>query len=127
MTRVGTWLRYVAVGVAVLAPVTVQAQDWWQGIWAFDPEWCAAADQIGSVTPAPIAITVTEVLGYENSCAITHATALDGVAAAHLQLRCQSEGDTYDEERLVMRTDETGLAIWIWFGSSDPVLFQRCE
>lgn len=112
--------------LAWLVPTPGWTQGWWQGIWAFDPEWCAEADQIGSVTPAPIKITATDVLGYENSCSIVKTTNMDGAAALHLQLRCQSEGDTYDEERVLMRTDETGLAIWIWFGSSDPVLFQRC-
>ena len=120
-------LQHLTAVLALLAPGTGHAQDWWQGIWAFDPEWCAVADRIGSVTPAPIAITETEWLGYENRCLIAQTTALDGAAAVHLQLRCQSEGNTYDEERLLMRTDETGLAIWIWFGSSDPVLFLRCE
>lgn len=123
----GGRMGMVVAGLAALTPVAAQAQNWWQGVWAFDPAWCAAADQIGAVTPAPIAITATEVLGYENSCSITKTKPMDGAAAAHLQLRCQSEGDTYDEERVLMRTDETGLAIWIWFGSSDPVLFQRCE
>jgi hypothetical protein len=117
----------LALVFALMLPQAGQAQDWWQGNWAFDPTWCAQADKIGSVTPAPIAITQDEVVGYENTCSITRATSMDGVGAMHLQLRCQSEGDTYDEERLLMRTDETGLAIWIWFGSSDPVLFQRCE
>jgi hypothetical protein len=113
--------------LALMAPQASLAQDWWQGNWTADPAWCAQAHNIGSVTPAPIGITQSQVIGYENSCAITRATPMDGIAAMHLQLRCQSEGNTYDEERLLMRTDETGLAIWIWFGSSDPVLFQRCE
>ena len=116
----------LALVVALLVPQAALAQDWWQGNWAFDPDWCAQTDNIGSVTPAPISITVDAVSGYENSCSITNATAMDGVGAVHLRLSCQSEGDAFDEERLLMRTDETGLAIWIWFGGSDPVLFQRC-
>ena len=112
---------------ALLLPGAAQAEEWWQGIWAFDPEWCAEADKIGSVTPAPIAITGAEILGYENSCEITGTKAIRGAGAVHLRLSCQSEGSTYDEDRVVMRTDETGLAVWIWFGSGDPVLFQRCE
>lgn len=120
-------MRWVLACLALLSPQASLAQDWWQGNWAFDLAWCTQVDNIGAVTPAPIAISPHDVVGYENSCAITRATAMDGVGAMHLQLSCQSEGNTYDEERLLMRTDETGLAIWIWFGSSDPVLFQRCE
>ena len=109
------------------AQAQTQAQEWWQGIWAADPQWCAVADRIGSLTPAPIAITPGAIIGYENTCAITGVQVLHGAGAVHLRLRCQSEGDTYEEDRVAMRTDETGLAIWIWFGTGDPVLFQRCK
>ena len=113
--------------VAGLSPAALSAEDWWQGNWAFDPEWCAEVDNIGSVTPAPIAITGTEMLGYENSCQIVYAQELYGVGAVHLKLECESEGSTFEEERVLLRTDETGLAVWIWFGAGDPILFQRCE
>ena len=120
-------MRWVLIILALMVPFAVQAQQWWQGNWTFDPEWCAQVDKIGSVTPAPIAITQDEIIGYENTCSITRAKPMEGIAAVHLHLSCQSEGDTFEEERLLMRTDESGLAIWIWFGSSDPMLFQRCE
>ncbi len=104
-----------------------QAEEWWQGAWAYDPAWCDQVENIGSVTPAPIAITKTRVLGYENSCMITETQELYGASAVHLRLSCQSEGDFHDEERLLMNTDETALSVWIWFGSGDPELFQRCQ
>ena len=120
-------LMILAALAALAAPTNLTAEEWWQGNWAFDPEWCAEADNIGSVTPAPIAITETEMLGYEMSCGITFAQELYSVGATHLKLECESEGSTFEEERVVMRTDETGLAVWIWFGTGDPILFQRCE
>ncbi len=104
-----------------------QAQNWWEGIWSAKPEWCAAANHIGDVTPAPIEITRSGVRGYESRCSIAAARSMDRAVAVHLQLKCHAEGNVYDEDRLMMRTDETGLAVWIWFGSGDPVLFQRCE
>jgi len=118
-------LAFAVLGASL--PTAGQAQAWWQGTWAAEAEWCVAADRIGSVTPAPIAITDSEVLGYENSCGIKSAQEMDGAGAVHLRLECQSEGSVFDEDRVLMRTDETGLAIWIWFGAGEPILFQRCE
>ena len=112
---------------ALAVPGAASAELWWQGIWAAEAEWCAAAGQIGAVTPAPIAITDSDVLGYENTCDIRDVQEMDSAGAVHLRLSCQSEGSTFDEDRLVMRTDETGLAIWVWFGAGEPILFQRCE
>jgi len=117
----------MTLAALLTVPQAAQAQDWWQGNWAAEAEWCAASDRIGSVTPAPIAITRDEVLGYENSCDISAVHDMDSVGAVHLVLSCQSEGDRFDEERVLMRTDESGLAAWIWFGSGDPILFQRCD
>lgn len=119
--------RLTVAGLILIVPTIAFGQDWWQGIWTAETEWCAVADQVGSVTPAPIAITATEVLGYENSCGITGAVPLDGAGAVHLRLECQSEGSTYEEDRVIMRTDDTAQSVWIWFGSDDPVLFQRCN
>lgn len=86
-------------------------------------------NQIGRVTPAPIAITPTEVLGYENSCAIRRAQPLRGMAAVRLELKCRSEGNTYEESRLIMRGGDgrdLGKEIWIWFGEGEPTRFFRC-
>lgn len=116
-----------ATGLALclgLLPGAVLAADWWVGNWAFDPQWCAVADRIGSVTPAPIAITATEIRGYENSCQISSARPMDGVGAVHLTLQCQSEGSTYEEERLILRQSDT--QIWIWWGGDAPSQFQKC-
>ncbi len=55
--------------------------DPWHGIWSTDPDWCVNADRIGSVTPAPIALSATEMLGYENSCAINGASVHQGLNA----------------------------------------------
>ncbi len=120
-------MKRLAVLAMVLLPGVAMAEDWWQGAWAFDPEWCAEADNVGSVTPAPIKITETEVLGYENTCDITDVQKMDHAQAVYLRLSCQSEGSRFDEDRVLMRTDETGLTIWRWFGSGDPELFHYCQ
>lgn len=106
-----------------LLPGTARAQDWWQGIWAWDAEWCAAAEQIGSVTPAPIAITATEVLGYENTCRITGSRQISE-SVVHMSLSCAAEGSLFPEDRLIMRGEN---AIWIWFGANEPIEFKTCN
>ncbi|MDF1669650.1 MAG: hypothetical protein P1U83_08550 [Roseovarius sp.] len=112
----------LALAAALLLPSAAIAEGW-HGIWSADPAWCANAAQIGSVTPAPIALNAQEMLGYENSCDITEAQELPGLNAWVLTLSCQSEGDTYDEKQLVM-TD--GDVLWMWWGIDDPVRFARC-
>lgn len=105
-------------------PAVAGAGEWWQGKWAWDKSWCAREGQIGRATPAPIAITPTEVLGYENSCIILRAHPLRGMAAVRLRLECRSEGEIYDESRLIMRDGRE--AIWIWFGEGEPMKFHLC-
>ncbi|MCF6234159.1 MAG: hypothetical protein L3J36_13835 [Rhodobacteraceae bacterium] len=120
-------MKRLAVLALVMLPGNALAEDWWQGVWASDPEWCAEAETVGTVTPAPIVITATEVLGYESSCDITEVQRMDHAQAVYLRLSCQSEGSRFDEDRLLMRADESGLVVWIWFGSGDPDLFQYCQ
>ena len=40
----------------------------WEGVWAFEKDWCQYADQIGEHDPAPIRITRNEFVGLENWC-----------------------------------------------------------
>ncbi len=110
--------------ILALLPGVVQAGEWWQGVWAFDPAWCAQADKVGSVTPAPIKITETEILGYENSCTIAKSREAGDLNAVFMALICTGEGETYDDARLIMRGESS---IWMWFGADAPVQFHRCE
>lgn len=115
--------------VLACLPAVAGAAEWWQGKWAWDKAWCERAHQIGQVTSAPIAITPTEVLGYENSCAIRNVKHLGGMAAVRLMLRCLSEGEVYEESRLIMRAGEgrsLGKEIWIWSGQGEPLRFHLC-
>ncbi|WP_137701561.1 hypothetical protein [Marimonas lutisalis] len=117
-------MRAATLAALVLCPGLAGAQEaWWQGVWAAESGWCAVAERIGSVTPAPIAITPAEVLGYENSCRITRVDEHAMVGAVSLMLECQSEGSVFDEARLIMNAGE---AIWIWFGADEPIRFHRC-
>lgn len=101
------------------------AQNWWVGIWTGDPDWCSAAGQIGEVSPAPIEISETAIRGYEYGCDISKAREVGKVNAALLRLNCSGEGETYKEQRLILKQDEN--AIWIWWGDGEPILFTRCK
>lgn len=106
-------------------PGAANAQSWWEGTWAHDPAWCANAGDIGRATPAPIAITAREIVGYENRCVINSAREMAGIGAVHLQLLCESEGAKSAEERIILRAGPR--EIHMWFGAGDPVKFTRCE
>ena len=110
--------------ILALLPGAAMAGDWWQGVWAFDMDWCATADKIGSVTPAPIAITETQIIGYENTCTIAKTREAGDLNAVFMALLCEGEGETYEEQRLILRGDDS---IWIWFGSDEPLQFHKCE
>ena len=109
-------------GVALVFCAGTTMAEPWQGIWTADPAWCANADRIGSVTPAPIALTETEFLGYENSCDLTGVEKVTENGWV-LEMTCMSEGDTYDERRIVM---VAGDDMFMWFGREKPVHFTRC-
>lgn len=115
-----------ALGSVVLAsPAAVSASQWWVGDWADDPLWCTHVDGIGSVTPAPISISDSALIGYENSRQNVAAAALNDVGAVHLSLQCDSEGASFEQERLLLRHSDT--QIWIWWVGGAPELFQKGE
>jgi len=107
-----------------MLPANAWAGEWWQGVWAWDKDWCSSAGQIGSVSLAPIAITDTEIQGYENTCQITGTQEVADLNAVALTLACWGEGESYDDARLIMRGED---AIWMWFGSDEPVQFHACN
>jgi len=112
----------IRVAVIALMPCMAQASEPWQGAWAFDPAWCEAADKIGSVSPAPIRLTADEFLGYENSCVLTRVEDI-GLNAWGLSLHCESEGDFYEDDRIVMVHNNK---MWMWYGLEAPTEFRRC-
>ncbi len=135
----GLLIRCALIGCAVICctvlftpvqadealPVPVDRNAPWVGKWAADPAWCADADKIGRKTPAPVELTPTEFLGYENSCTITKVVQPGSMQAWLLKLECQSEGSVYDDEMLVA-VNRDGRLWWI-DGASEPAAFTRCE
>jgi hypothetical protein len=116
-------LSFLAVLVGLASPLA--AQPAYVGNWAGDPAWCEFQDKIGSQTPAPIAITIHEWLGYENSCDIVDANEFSMNGGWILTLECFSEGEQNLEERVLLLDGPDVL--WQWWGSGEPLKFTRCE
>jgi hypothetical protein len=110
------------VSAAMLLCTCAQAEPW-HGIWSYDPAWCTQADRIGSVNPAPILLSATEMLGYENSCDIISKTEITELNAWKIQTTCYSEGDHYEDARLLMVDGDT---LFMWIGGDEPIRFGRC-
>ncbi len=119
-------MRWLVLVMALVAPNDGNAQAWWQGIWAQEPEMCGFASRIGSSTKAPIAITDSKILEYQLSCTINKARVMNELGAVQLYLSCQSQGDSWETEYLLLRPYEEASDILIWYGGSAPVAFQRC-
>lgn len=92
------WLCAVFTGSAVAA-------DSWEGVWAFDKNWCQYSDQIGEHDPAPIRISRNEFVGLENRCAVTQLSAVAGEMV--LDMSCESEGETYSDRIYVLASGST--------------------
>ena len=114
--------RLVLLGL-LASPAAAEVPEW-AGYWAAEPEWCAQASRIGSVTPAPIYLADTEMLGHENSCDIVF-TEPGPMPGTYVQsLMCQSEGSEYDEDQMLFLSGD-GDVLHIWSGAF-MTRFERC-
>jgi hypothetical protein len=109
------WLCAAFSGGAVAA-------DFWEGVWAFDKDWCQYSDQIGEHDPAPIRISRNEFVGLENRCVVNQLKALEGEMV--LDMECESEGITY-ADRIYLRVE--GDALKIRRTGEDATVFRRCS
>ena len=117
-------MRTIAIALTSILPVMAPA-DGWQGIWAYEPGVCQFKDQLGEHDPTPILYSATEFVGLENRCAVTASVRIGGLAAWRVALSCTGEGETYDEERLLMLSED-GL-LWEFDGIWAPMGYHRCE
>jgi hypothetical protein len=111
----------VLVAVASLADFAAMA-DRWEGVWAFEKDWCKYSDQIGERDPAPIKITRNEFVGLENWCAVTQLNAVAGEMV--LDLACEGEGETYSD-RIYLRIEGANLKIRRI--GEEVLQYHRCE
>lgn len=113
----------ICIGVLMASPVFADEANW-TGVWTGDYDWCKNADRIGSITPAPIRLTATEMQGYENSCEITSVKGNDEYAYYELTTKCSAEGETYTAYNVLMM--DGADVLYIWYGAGEPVKFIRC-
>ena len=117
-------MRRLAIAI-VLMPFPVQAAPEWAGYWAAEPGWCANAARVGSVTPAPIYLAETEMLGYENSCDVIYAEPGPMAHSWVMGLECHAEGSAYEEEQMLFLSGD-GAVLHIWSGAL-MTRFERCK
>ncbi|MGP3697512.1 hypothetical protein [Rhodobacter sp. NSM] len=96
----------------------------WLGDWAADPAWCAEAGRTGEVPEAPIRITATEFVGYENRCRITEADPLQVLPGAELLLECEAEGETFADARLLVIDAAESMLMLV--PGAEPLRLSRC-
>ena len=111
------------LALSLAAPAAAQSPDW-AGVWAYDPDICQWADQIGEHDPAPVGITETKIIGLENICDITSVTDSGTDAAWLLTLSCSGEGEHYQDTTILMLEDPDTL--WRWYGGGAPGRYTRC-
>lgn len=115
-------MRRSALAVAALALVApVAAADDWAGTWAADPAWCGndAGDSV------PIVITVDEMQGLGNICAITNVSPVGVGRSWRFDMNCSGEGTPYRTSELIMMTRAGDLVRYTDDGGL--VRMVRCE
>ena len=125
MVMVGYFMFSRALLVAGLCAVfsgSAVAADSWEGVWAFDKDWCQYSDQIGEHDPAPIRITRDEFVGLENWCTVTQRNEVAGEMV--LDLACEGEGIP-NSDRVYLQVE--GDALKLRHSGEEATLFHRCS
>ncbi len=117
------FILFVTLLQSGIAPASAASTaNTWEGVWAFEKDWCQYSDQIGEHDPAPIRITRNEFVGLENWCTVTHLKAVEGEMV--LDLACEGEGIT-SSDRIYLRVE--GDALKIRRAGEETVQYHRCE
>ncbi len=117
-------MKVFALLFLLVFPAYAVADDW-HGFWASDPGHCRFKDQVGEHDPTPIPYSETEFVGLENQCAVKSSERIGDISAWRLVLTCTGEGTTYDDERLLMLSEDDRL--WEFDGIWEPLGYTRCE
>ena len=103
------------------AEISAMAESW-EGVWAFDRDWCQYSDQIGEHDPAPIKITRNEFVGLENRCAVNQLSEVAGEMV--LDMSCEGEGETYSDRIYIVASGNT---LKIRRDGEQATQYYRCE
>ncbi|MEM9988587.1 MAG: hypothetical protein AAF723_03630 [Pseudomonadota bacterium] len=77
----------------------------------------------GSAEEAPIAITPTELIGYENTCAISQVVVIEGEGRYEAMMDCLSEGQTSPETLYLRLRNDSLMVEW---ETGENVTWTRC-
>ena len=119
-------MRFISASVFLLfsglwVDLPARAESW-EGVWAFEKDWCQYSDQIGEHDPAPIRITRKEFVGLENWCMVTQLTAVAGEMV--MDLACEGEGIP-TSDRIYLRAE--GDSLKIRRAGEETLQYHRCE
>ena len=110
-------------GLIFASPAFAETFFPWEGTWAFDLGACAKTADEGGDT-FPFTLTATEVQSLTEPCEIKGVAQVPGMQAWSYTMSCAMDGEVVDEPHLVMMDGPD--AFWQWFGSDEPLRFQRC-
>ncbi len=118
-------MKAVVVGflASICAGGAANAAPEWTGKWAFDLAWCSNTAE--TTDAVPIFLTDTELAGYENTCDIINHEPLAVDGGYLLNLSCSAEGETFDENMLVLV--EGGNTLFLYREGPSMTKFKRCE
>jgi len=94
-----------------------------EGIWAYNPAWCANVNLIGEAEQTPIRITSDGILGLENYCEIKGRS--EAGDALMLDLACAGEGSEYKDTALLLTV--SGNLVRFYPDSFSARVFTRCK
>ena len=118
-------MRFASASVFLLASVfwvdLPAKADSWEGLWAFEKDWCQYSDEIGYV-PGPIKVTRNEFVGLENWCTVTQLNSVAGEMV--MDLACDGEGIAYSD-RIFLRME--GNKLKIRRVGEETLQYHRCE
>ena len=115
-------MRALVVALLLAGPAAAQTPAW-EGYWAADARWCAAAGQAGDGTPDWYGRD--GLFGVEWSCEVQSVTATGVGQSWTLQLDCLDAGYAYQEAQIFLLTPQDRLKVIHGDGTIADLV--RCE
>lgn len=117
-------MKYCLFAALLFAtPALAQTPYPWEGTWAYDLATCDDTAQNEGET-APYTLTASQVHSTVQDCDIKNVAQVPNLDAWSYVMSCAIDGEVVDENHLIMM--ESKDAQWTWFGSDEPLRFQRC-
>ncbi|MEM6649807.1 MAG: hypothetical protein AAF603_06115 [Pseudomonadota bacterium] len=106
---------------------TISSSQSAEGTYPFHDLWANSFTDCrltpGSAEEAPIAITPTELIGYENTCAISQVVVIEGEGRYEAMMDCLGEGQTSPETLYLRLRNDSLMVEW---ETGENVTWTRC-